>query len=183
MKKNNISKAETLKIAIAGSRERLYRVALAWCGDEMLADDLVQDAIAAGIAKQSQLREPNLLYAWLYSILNNKWHRYLQLRKPQGVEVDDQLASDEPEPSTHCQELELVVQVRSVIATLPMKERQVISLVDLDELSYCEVAKALDIPIGTVMSRLHRGRKRLLEKIECHAAASRPATGHLFRVK
>jgi RNA polymerase sigma-70 factor (ECF subfamily) len=66
----------------------------------------------------------------------------------------------------HCQELELVNRVRNVVASLPVEQRQVISLVDLAELSYCEVAEALDVPIGTVMSRLHRARKNLLNKLD-----------------
>jgi len=61
-----------LKNKIADSRGRLYRAALAWCGDKMLAGDLVQEAIATSIDKSEQLRNEDQLFAWLYSILNNK---------------------------------------------------------------------------------------------------------------
>jgi DNA-directed RNA polymerase specialized sigma24 family protein len=56
-----------LKERIAESRERLYRVALAWCGDEMLADHLVQETLTCGIAKRRQLRDETRLFAWLYT--------------------------------------------------------------------------------------------------------------------
>lgn len=183
MKKNKLNAAESLRDRIADSRGRLYRVALAWCGDEMLADDLVQETIAAGIARQEQLRDPRRMFAWLYSILNNKWYRHLQQRRPLNEGIDDQVPSEDSGPSTLCQELELVERVRAVVATLPVKERQVISLVDLDELSYCEVARALDIPIGTVMSRLHRARKHLLDKLDNTGSVERPSTRHIYRVK
>lgn len=155
----------TLKGRIAESRDRLFRVAYAWCGDEMLADDLVQETMAISISKREQLRNEDRLFAWLYSILNSNWCAYLRKNRTH-TELDDQLPSEGNGPMGHCQELELVNRVRNVVASLPVEQRQVISLVDLAELSYCEVAEALDVPIGTVMSRLHRARKNLLNKLD-----------------
>ncbi|MCU7809939.1 MAG: RNA polymerase sigma factor [Candidatus Thiodiazotropha sp. (ex Notomyrtea botanica)] len=166
MRKRHQPDKMLLRDRIADSRERLYRVALAWCNDEMLADDLAQETVATDIAKRQQLQDPSKMFAWLYTILNNKWHRYLQQKKLLYDTLDDQLPSHHSGPSAQCQELELVARVRHVVATLPMKERQVISLIDLEELTYGDVGKALNIPIGTVMSRLHRARKRFMEKIE-----------------
>jgi len=139
-----------LKNKIADSRGRLYRVALAWCGDKMLADDLVQEAIATSIDKSEQLRNEDQLFAWLYSILNNKWYRYLH-RNKFHENIDEQIPCEDAKPSVACQELQLVNQVRYATTKLPVVERQVISLVDLEEFSYCDVAKILDIPIGTVV--------------------------------
>jgi RNA polymerase sigma-70 factor (ECF subfamily) len=172
--KTTFSSTPLLKSRIAASRNRLYRVALAWCGDEMLADDLVQETMASGIAKYRQLRNEDRLYSWLYSILNNKWCSYLRSKKMHD-DLDERLPSHDSGPCNNCEEIELIGRVRNVIATLPVIERQVISLVDLDELSYCDVAQALDIPIGTVMSRLHRARKHLLERLENHSSI--PANG------
>lgn len=155
----------SLDCQIADSRDRLYRVALAWCGDAMLADDLVQETLSAGINKQSQLKDEKRLFAWLYSILNNQWHTYLRKKKTHDV-LDEQLPSSEFGPVENAEQADVVSQVRRVVATLPMAERQVIALVDLDECPYCDVAEVLEIPIGTVMSRLHRARKHLLEKME-----------------
>jgi RNA polymerase sigma-70 factor, ECF subfamily len=67
-----------------------------------------------------------------------------------------------PMPDSATSQLETVTRVRRAVAALPFDQRQVPSLVDLEGFVYCEVAKILDIPVGTVMSRLHRGRKALL---------------------
>ena len=162
----------SLDCRIAGSRDRLYRIALAWCGDAMLADDLVQETLSAGITKQSQLKDEKRLFAWLYSILNNQWNTYLRKKKAHDV-LDEQLPSHEAGPVENAEQADIVNQVRRVVATLPVVERQVLALVDLDEMPYCDVAEILAIPIGTVMSRLHRARKRLLEKMERATAPAR----------
>jgi RNA polymerase sigma-70 factor (ECF subfamily) len=180
--KTTLCSAPSVKSRIAESRDRLYRVALAWCGDEMLADDLVQETMASGISKQKQLRDENRLFAWLYSILNNTWCSYIRKNKPHE-DLDEQLPSGESGPCNNCEEIEMIGQVRHIVATLPMVERQVISLVDLDELSYCDVAQALDIPIGTVMSRLHRARKHLLERLENQPAVSTIGKGPIHLVE
>lgn len=174
--------APSLSSQIAGTRNRLYRVALAWCGDAMLADDLVQETLSTGIARRQQLRDEKRLYAWLFSILNNVWNQHLRKMKP-NEDLDDQIPSGNSGPSSQCQELELVEYVRRAVAALPIKERQVISLVDLDELSYCEVAGALDIPIGTVMSRLYYARKHLLDKLERLDPGSGKTGSHIQIVK
>ncbi len=165
MNPNKRGDVQTLKDHIAGSRDRLYRVALAWCGDKMLADDLVQETMKAGIINGTQLRDKSRLSAWLYSILHNNWCQHLRKAKP-FAELDDQFPSEGSEPLGACEELEIVERVRFAVASLPAEQRQIISLVDLEELSYCEVSQALNIPIGTVMSRLHRARKNLLSRMD-----------------
>lgn len=171
-----------IKNKIAGSRNRLYRVALAWCSDPMLAEDLVHETMTSGIDKSHQLRDEKQLYAWLYSILNNKWYRYLQ-KKKDHVNLDENIPCESSGPDKNCFDQQLASQVRYAITKLPHIERQVISLVDLDELSYMEVAKVLEIPIGTVMSRLHRARKNLLEKITTLSGQTDTRGQHLHRVK
>ena len=178
--KHRIIATARLKMRIAESRERLYRVALAWCGDVMLADELVQDTIATGITHSKQLRDKDRLHPWLYTILKNKWFRHIQ-RRHLHEDQDNLLISKEAGSFLDCQELEMVERVRQAVACLPDKERQVISFVDLDELSYCDVADILDIPIGTVMNRLHRARKILLMKIE-HASISPSNAKPLLRI-
>lgn len=177
-----IKNQSSLQNKIADSRGRLYRVALAWCGDKMLADDLVQEAIATSIDKRDQLRNEDQLFAWLYSILNNKWYRHLRKNKHHD-NLDEQMPCEDSGPSTICQELQLVNQVRYAISKLPIVERQVISLVDLEEFSYCDVAKILEIPIGTVMSRLHRARKNLLTQMDSRIIRQPLPTTPIHRVK
>ena len=172
----------SLKSRIAESRTRLYRVALAWCGDEMLADDLAQETMTSGITNINQLRDETRLFAWLYSILNNNWRLHLR-RKKCHDELDDQMPGEDDEPLGHCHEIEIVTRVRRAVASLPAQQRQVISLVDLEEFSYCDVAEILDIPIGTVMSRLHRARKNLLARLENPAVEPPTGREHIRIVK
>ncbi len=182
MHRNETESAVPLKRRIAEARDRLYRVALAWCGDEMLADDLVQETMASGIMNRRQLRDEKRLFAWLYSILNNNWRRHLRSRKVHE-ELDEQLLADDTGPFVNCRELEIVCRVRRAVASLPVEQRQVIALVDLEEFSYCDVAQVLNIPIGTVMSRLHRARKNLLARLEPAMPETAAARGHMRVVK
>ena len=170
MFENRLCSGILLKKRIAESRDHLYRVALAWCGNEMLADDLVQETIETGIKKYQQLRDEKQLRAWLHRIMNNNWYRYLRTRRMHG-ELDEQIPSGESGPLDDYEKYEIVNKVRKAVASLPVGQRQVISLVDLEEFSYCEVAEILDIPIGTVMSRLHRARKSLLGKMKTSVIA------------
>jgi len=165
MIRTKVCAGPALKRRIADSRDRLYRVALSWCGDAMLADDLAQETIEAGILKSQQLRDESKLFSWLYRILSNAWYAHLRKDKKHEV-LDDEVPSEDSGPLSSCQELEIVTRVRRAVASLPKDQRQVISLVDLGGLPYCDVAEALEIPIGTVMSRLHRARKGLLARMD-----------------
>lgn len=157
--------AEPLNNRIADSRDRLFRVVLAWSGDKMLSDDLVQETIASAISKSYQLRDPAQLDPWLFTILRHCWYRYLRNQKSH-IEYSDEYPCDHSGPLGNCAEHEMVERVRHAVASLAIEQREVISLVDLSEMSYCEVAQVLEIPIGTVMSRLHRARKNLLTKLD-----------------
>lgn len=157
------SRAERAMAAqIEDSRERLYRVAYAWCHDPALADDLVQETLARGLARTDQLREAEKLGGWLFAILNRCWLDHLRGRHD---EVDDEilaeLPADLPGPDGHAERRQTVNRIRDAVAALPVGQRQVVTLVDLEEMSYAEVATALAIPIGTVMSRLCRARSAL----------------------
>ena len=165
-----------LQDRIVESRSKLYRVALAWCGDEMLADDLVQETVAAGMRNCKQLRDEKSMFGWLCSIMKNNWYCYLRKQKNHDSHdsVEDQVPSDEKGPLGACQETDTIYQVRHAITELPLDQRQIISLVDLGELSYCDVSQALDIPVGTVMSRLYRARKNLLNALEKSQNEAKP---------
>jgi RNA polymerase sigma-70 factor (ECF subfamily) len=174
--------ARALKGRIAGRRGRLYKVAYAWCGEPHLADDLVQEAITRAMDKCLQLRDPTRLDSWLYSILNNCWREHLRGRRPH-VELGDQDLECNRCPERANLSGDLVERVSELMARLPEGQRQVLALVALEELSYREVAEALDIPIGTVMSRLSRARQFLAGQL---GAANEPvasARRYLWRVK
>ena len=154
-----------LQDRIIASRNKLYQIALSWCSDTMLADDLVQETITIAMKNHTQLREESKMLGWLCRIMKNNMYR--QTRKQKNHEnIDDHIPSSDLGPFGRCQEKDIVARVRQAVASLPMDQRQIISLVDLGDLAYCDVAQVLDIPIGTVMSRLHRARKSLLKKME-----------------
>lgn len=152
-------------------RPRLFRLAHAWCHDAALADDLAQEALVKGLARASQLRDPQALECWLFSILNNCWRDHLRARRNDlGDEALDEWVVDDaegPEQRYACRQT--VQRVRRAIAALPLGQRQVLTLVDIEECSYAQVAQVLDVPVGTVMSRLARARgalRRLLAPTE-----------------
>jgi len=158
---------------IEASRERLYRVAFAWSHDAMLADDLAQETLARGLARLDQLREAERLSSWLFSILHRCWIDHLRGRRDDlDEEALTELPADQPGPEHHAEAQETALRVRSAIATLPLGQRQVVTLVDLEEFTYAEVAEVLAIPIATVMSRLCRAREALRGLLE--AAAQPP---------
>ena len=133
---------------------------------------VVQETITAGIINSHQLRDEKRLFVWLYSILNNAWCKYLRNKKSL-VAFEDKIADEgKSGPFSQCEENETALRVRQAIASLPYNQSQVIALVDLEGLSYCEVSEVLDIPIGTVMSRLHRARKNLLMKFSTRLTAT-----------
>ena len=179
---NRLCTTRALRKRIADSRNRLYGVALAWCGDAMLADDLVQETQIIALRRVHQLRDHQRLNAWLYTILSNCWKAQLRSMRP-NVEYEDSRAGGDDDAESASSELEVVDRVRRAILKLPEGQRQTITLVDLAGFSYAEVAEILGIPIGTVMSRLHTSRntlQRVLSRFRTRQPA-RPA--YLRRVK
>ncbi len=150
-----------LKNALEQSRARLYRMAYAWCHNRALADDLVQETLTKAMQKSSQLRDPKARDAWLFSILTNCYRDHFRRQRDMD-DIDEIELLHESTPETENSQLEIVRKVRATIARLPEGQRQVITLVDLEGFSYVEVATTLDIPIGTVMSRLCRARDAML---------------------
>ncbi len=178
-----------VKGALEQSRARLYRMAYAWCHNRALADDLVQETLTKAMQKSSQLRDPKARDAWLFSILTNCYRDHFR-RQREMEDIDDIELVHESTPETESNQLEIVLKVRATIARLPEGQRQVITLVDLEGFSYVEVAATLDIPIGTVMSRLCRARDAMLRLLasefgnqEEQKNAGAPKDANLRRVK
>lgn len=174
-----ISRSRQLEEKLAESRSRLWRLAYSWCHNRAVADDLVQETYAKALARHAQLRDQEALNGWLCSILANCWHDHLRRRKDMADidEVDEGACVAEGCPEEACLQNEIVWNVRQAVARLPAGQREVITLVDLEECSYAEVAAILEIPIGTVMSRLSRARVALREKLR----EQQPATPAVVR--
>ncbi|MDA8127810.1 MAG: RNA polymerase sigma factor [Betaproteobacteria bacterium] len=148
---------------IEALRPVLYRIAYAWSHDAALADDLVQEALSKGWTRRAQLRDEAALKAWLVSIMNHCWLDHLRSRRDfdDVEECQDELESTGDTPEVCCDREQVIACVREAVARLPQGQRQVLTLVDLEEFSYAEVAEILEIPVGTVMSRLSRARASL----------------------
>ncbi|KKJ04584.1 RNA polymerase sigma factor [Burkholderia gladioli] len=144
---------------------RLRRYARALIHNRELADDLVQDTLERALRHTEQFQAGTDLRAWLFTIMHNVFAN--QARRPgaraEHVSMDDDEALPEAAlvvSSGATRSLE-VRDLDYALQRLPVDQRQVVLLVGLEELSYAEVALALGIPVGTVMSRLSRGRERL----------------------
>lgn len=149
--------------AILAEIPRLRRYARALLGDRAAADDLVQDTLERAWSRIGQWRPGSDLRAWLFGIMHNL--RVDQLRRPapstRPIEDGDGDGDGEPPtPPTQSDRLELQ-DLQSALERLPAEQREIVLLVALEDMSYAEIAAMLDIPCGTVMSRLARGRERL----------------------
>ncbi len=179
----NFFRSRKLDKQLSEQRPRLYRLANSWCGDSMLADDLVQETLKKALLKQDQLEDFSRLESWLYRILHNSWMEYLRATKP-SLDIDDVTLTSEETPEKQLTEEQVILRVRQVVEILPLTQRQVITLVDLEGCSYAEVSEILDIPLGTVMSRLNRARIMLKQRLmNVRSLASETSQPRLRRVK
>lgn len=148
----------------------LRRYARALTGDSAWADDLVQDTMERALNKWRWRVDGNLR-AWLFTLLR---HRFIdQLRARREVVMED--GTDLPAPGGEVSGL-LLRDVQQALYRLPLEQREVLLLVALEELSYQEVAGILNVPVGTVMSRLSRARERMrvLLSADADLAHARP---------
>lgn len=147
---------------------RLRRYARALTGDSHRADDLVQDTLERALAKFYLWRRGSDLRAWLFTIMHNVFVNQLKARRE--LALDEAVEQGLPS-ATQSDPLELR-DLDAALRRLPPEQREVLLLVGLEQLSYAEVSKALGIPVGTVMSRLSRGRERLRLVMSGTAAAT-----------
>jgi RNA polymerase sigma-70 factor, ECF subfamily len=156
---------------------RLYPAALRMTRDPSDAEDLLQESYLRAYRGFAGFEEGTNLRAWLYRILTNTYinmYRKRQ-REPQTISEDEveewylynRLASGAAEPSAEATVLDRLPDedVRAALATLPEQFRIAVLLADVEGFTYKEIAEILDIPMGTVMSRLHRGRKGLEKRL------------------
>ena len=138
---------------------RLRRYARALVGGHMGADDLVQDTIERGLVKLPMRPFNGNMRAWLFSIMHNLHiDQIRKMRLPTEVLDDDSSELSVAAAQTHGLEMR---DLESSLRLLPTGQREVLLLVALEEMSYDEVAATLQIPLGTVMSRLSRAREKM----------------------
>ncbi|MDF0487873.1 RNA polymerase sigma factor [Sphingomonas sp. H39-1-10] len=154
----------------------LRRYARALLRDREDADDLVQDVLERAIARWAQRREAASVRAWLFTILHNLALDRLRQGKRRGTaEPIDTLP--EGRLATPARQDAAIARddILALVAALPEEQRTVMLLVGVEELSYAEAALILDVPMGTVMSRLSRARERLRRMLAGESVGARPA--------
>jgi RNA polymerase sigma-70 factor, ECF subfamily len=139
---------------------RLRRYAFALTRNMSRADDLVQDTLVRAIAKQRGWQCGTNLRAWLFTLMHNQNVNGVRRSTREGaVEFDDTwpfpTAATDPAAGLSLRDLD------RALAQIPEERRQVILLIGLEDISYKEAATILDVPIGTIRSRLSRGRESL----------------------
>ncbi len=143
---------------------RLRRYARSLINNRDLADDLVQGTVERALRNTEKFDSGTDLRAWLFTIMHNVFAPTARQGGGRAVpiSVDDENIPEREfaVQGTQTQSLE-VRDLDFALQRLPLDQRQVVLLVGLEEMSYAEVALALEIPLGTVMSRLSRGRERL----------------------
>jgi len=140
---------------------RLRRYARALTRDVNAADDLVQDCLTRALSKVHLWQKGTDLRAWLFTILHNQYVNHVRRAVREGSTVG--LSDNEPMLTTipnQGKRLELR-DLERAIAKLPEEQRSVLLLVGLEGMRYEEVATVLDVPVGTIRSRLSRGREML----------------------
>ncbi|RMF88742.1 MAG: sigma-70 family RNA polymerase sigma factor [Nitrospinota bacterium] len=158
----------------------LYRYARHLTRDAGKAEELVQETYLKAYQGWHRLRDDSRVKAWLFQILTNCYRdRYRQaLRQPAWVELSAATEQEEEhgpvstattDPATLLERKEAIQSVQDAIAQLPPLFRMLVLLVDIEGFSYKETAEVLDIPLGTVISRLSRGRQRLRHLLQDYA--------------
>ncbi len=129
-----------------------------------VAEDLVQETYLRAWRARDRYRPGSNARAWLYTILQNAAHT-ARRRELREARMRDRLASAPPQVAEPPAARERTDKLADALGALPEPYRRVVELTDLDGLSYREAAVRLAVPVGTVMSRLHRARRRLRARL------------------
>ncbi len=173
--------------AILACIPSLRRYARGLVSDRDRADDLVQDTLERAWSRFSLWQRRGELRAWMFGIMHNQ---FIDRLRAQRAAPDDFLGDREgegwPEQAQQRPQQADALEVRDLdrlLQRLPPEQREVLLLVAVEELSYAEVAQALGLPIGTVMSRLSRARARLREELTYPQQNNAAAPALFQRVK
>src|SRR3954468_23082109 len=160
--------------------DSLYGTALRLTRRAADAEDLVQDTYLKAFRASAQFQRGTNLKAWLFTILHNTFRNMRRHDGRNPVDVDSEAVEQAGNPaSDHTPEQLLTratldVDLQAALDALPEAFRQAVWLRDVEELTYAEIAEVLGIPIGTVMSRISRGRRALYERLAAGRSQERP---------
>ncbi|MEA3312469.1 MAG: RNA polymerase sigma factor [candidate division WOR-3 bacterium] len=161
---------EAFAVIVARYTERIYRMALYILGNEQDAMDLSQDAFIRAYRNLKRFDVSRPFFPWFATILRNLCYNFLRRRKrKQTYNIEDfQIAepSSPSSPSSPCAGIavETKIVLNRALSELSPQAREIIGKFYFEQLSYAEIATELDIPIGTVMSRLYYARKHLKDR-------------------
>jgi RNA polymerase sigma-70 factor, ECF subfamily len=146
---------------------KLRRFALSLCGNQADADDLVQGACEKALRNQAQFVPGTRMDSWMYRIVQTQWLDEGRRRRVRGtaVDPDDVALGDDGKAARLPEDRIMLARAAQAMAGLPEAQRAVLSLVAIEGLSYKEAADVLEVPVGTVMSRLSRAREALLPQL------------------
>jgi RNA polymerase sigma-70 factor (ECF subfamily) len=140
----------------------LYRVAYVWTHDSELASDLVQETITRCLKNRQKFENEKQLKVWLFKVMSNCWRDHFR-RQKNNIDLDNvDLYSTTNLEEEHYR-LQVMKQVQKAFELLKAEYREALSLIVVEGMSYEDVSRVLDVPIGTVMSRVSRARSRLKE--------------------
>jgi RNA polymerase sigma-70 factor (ECF subfamily) len=158
----------------------IYRFALHMSGNTAVAEEVTQEVFLTVIREGQRFDTGRgSAGAYLFGVARNQVLKHLERDRPYVSMDDDESAPAPPVAAGSCPlgdltRAETIEAVRQAVLSLPAGYREAVALCDLEELSYADAASILKVPVGTVRSRLSRGRALLLEKLK---SASRPASG------
>lgn len=169
----------------------LYNYAYYLTNDKDQASDLLQDTYLKAYRFYDKFEQGTNAKAWLYRIMRNTYiNDYRRIKRlPEIVQYDEQLSSYQmlPQSAEQSNDLRDIIDHRMfeddvaiAIASLPEKFKSVVVLRDVEDLPYEEIAEALEIPVGTVRSRLHRARALLFDKLKTYARGRGYQVGESF---
>ncbi len=161
--------------------DTLYRGALRLTRDPDRAQDLVQDTYVRALRYQHSYQSGTNMKAWLFAIMRNLFWDRFRGGRPEDLSLDDdtgdfalyeKLKDDSPVPEEEVLDRIAASEVVKAVEKLPPLHREVVLLVDVEGMSYKDAAEVMNVPIGTVMSRLHRARQQLQRNLYDYAVES-----------
>jgi len=166
--------------------DSLYGTALRLTRRPADAEDLVQDTYLKAFRSAAQFQRGTNLKAWLFTILHNTFRNMLRHDGRNPVDVDSDFVEQAPasgatghSPEELLTRATLDADLQAALDALPDAFRQAVWLRDVEKLSYAEIAEVLAVPIGTVMSRISRGRRALYERLQAARGMGSHAVGRL----
>ena len=174
-----------MKRLIEDNLDKIFGYSLFITGDREKALDLMQETIVTALTRQHLYKEESHFRSWIFRILKNN---HLNNIKKENIRKEINFSDAAPESTeeplflskngkgSYISDPILKEKISKVISSIPEEYREVIVFVEIDQLSYEETAQALEIPVGTVMSRLHRGRSLLRKMLRNEATELRIVT-------